>query len=347
MSLEKKSQRFSELDSLRGIACLLVLISHYTWAYNHYFNTLDNQIFYFRYGDFGVQIFFILSGFVIFMTLNKVKSIKEFAVARFARLYPTYWAAMFFTITILFFFPVPGLGNYNLILILKNITMLQAFLRTEHIDQVYWSLCVEIVFYIIMGTLFYFKQLNNKYVSIAWLSLTLIVFMPDFYLKKFIVVIFILKNAPLFIAGIMFYKVKIGTAKLANHLIIILSFILYGLMFYKERIKADSDYNSDFTPLFLLIVAFVLFYVLIYFSLKSLNNKILLFFGTISYPLYLVHNVIGYSIIYRVKMVTKNQLIQFIVPTIISIILAYIITFFIEKPSIKVLKPILLKILKN
>lgn len=87
--------RFTELDALRGIAVMLVLISHYTWAYDlnsgdYHFEILEDHKFHFLYGAFGVQIFFVISGFVIFMTLEHTKSAAHFAVNRFARLYPTY-----------------------------------------------------------------------------------------------------------------------------------------------------------------------------------------------------------------------------------------------------------------
>ena len=108
---KKKNRRFAELDSLRGIAALLVMLSHYTWAYDYHFGTLGDHFFQFPYGDFGVQVFFIISGFVIFMSLEKAKSIKEFIIGRFTRLYPTYWFCMVLTLVVIILFPVPTLGD--------------------------------------------------------------------------------------------------------------------------------------------------------------------------------------------------------------------------------------------
>ncbi len=49
--------RFVELDALRGIAVILVLLSHYTFAYDNFFNLLNQHIFTFHFGKFGVQLF--------------------------------------------------------------------------------------------------------------------------------------------------------------------------------------------------------------------------------------------------------------------------------------------------
>jgi peptidoglycan/LPS O-acetylase OafA/YrhL len=275
------------------------------------------------------------------MTLEKTNSIKEFTIARFTRLYPTYWVSMFLTLSFIYLLPFPNWGNFSVGFILKNMTMLQGFMRTGHVDQVYWSLCVEIAFYFIMGTIFYFKKLKYiEIISSLWLLLSLLVFIPDFPLKKYIIVLLIVKNAPLFIAGMMFYKIKTKKSTIWNHLIILASLIIFSLIYYSERMKIGNNYM----PIILLIIAFLFFYLLMYREVKILRAPVLLFFGSISYPLYLLHNVIGYSLIYRIRMFTDNQFIYFIIPTIITILLAYFVSKYIEKPSIYYLKSKLFKI---
>ena len=199
------TERFVELDALRGIAVMLVLLSHYTWAYDYHFKILDEHVFHFPYGDFGVQVFFMISGFVIFMTIEKVDNVKHFAINRFARLYPTYWISIFITLAFIVVFPVPTLGNYELLDILKNFTMLQGFLKAQHIDQVYWSLQVELLFYFIIAIIFYTKQLHRiEFYSILWLFITVVTLLFDFPFEKYLRVLAILDYAPLFIAGMMF-----------------------------------------------------------------------------------------------------------------------------------------------
>jgi peptidoglycan/LPS O-acetylase OafA/YrhL len=79
--------------------------------------------FHFLYGDLGVEIFFVISGCVVFMTLKRVQTTKEFIISRFARLFPAYWLCLIITALIIFFFPIPTLGNYTSKEILVNLTM--------------------------------------------------------------------------------------------------------------------------------------------------------------------------------------------------------------------------------
>jgi peptidoglycan/LPS O-acetylase OafA/YrhL len=332
---DKIQNRFIELDALRGIAAMIVLISHYSWAYHHYFNILKPEKIYFKYGDWGVQFFFIISGFVIFMTLEKVATVREFALARFFRLYPVYWICMFLTLTFLYFLPFPNWGPFSIVVILKNLTMLQGFMRTNHVDQVYWSLCIEVAFYAIMGFVFYIKKMKQiELVCLLWLILSLVVIYFDFPLKKYVVVLLILKYAPLFISGIMFYKIKNGIATVWNHLLVIASFVVFLLIIYTDRIQ----YDLDFIPFILILIVYATFYFLMYNTSKILRNPILLFLGSISYPLYLLHNVIGYSIITRLRLYTDNIYIYTGITTIITMSLAYLVSKYAEKPLMEFYK---------
>ncbi|PKH03413.1 hypothetical protein CXF72_06280 [Psychromonas sp. MB-3u-54] len=89
---EKKQKRLYILDFLRFFAALCVVFYHYIyWSVEPelviYFSPMS-QIF--QYGNLGVQLFFMISGFVIcWSAVGKTRI--EFISSRFARLYPTYW----------------------------------------------------------------------------------------------------------------------------------------------------------------------------------------------------------------------------------------------------------------
>jgi len=329
----KQSIRLIELDALRGIAVMLVLLSHYTYAYDYYFKTLDQHFFHFPYGGFGVQIFFMISGFVILMTIESADSLKHFVISRFARLYPTYWVSIALTLIVISLFPIPTLGNYSFIDILINLTMIQGYLKVAYIDGVYWTLGIELIFYAIIGLLYAVNLLKRiEFISLFWLVLVIIYWSFDFRFKNILHVLAILDFAPLFIAGMMFYKIKYKTSNYLNHLIIASSFFVYMFSFYFQLIQ-KAHIEMSILPFILVTFAFTTFYLLVYFDLKILRNKYLLFLGFISYPLYLLHNMIGFSIIYRLKMIYDNQFFYVIIPMIVTIILAYFVTKYMEKPS--------------
>jgi peptidoglycan/LPS O-acetylase OafA/YrhL len=95
-----KQNRLFELDVLRGIAALGVVMYHYTTHYDELYGHSQKVLIYFPFGQYGVELFFIISGFVIFMSLERTKSSLDFIVGRFSRLYPAYWTAVILTFTI-------------------------------------------------------------------------------------------------------------------------------------------------------------------------------------------------------------------------------------------------------
>jgi len=332
-----KTDRYPELDSLRGIAVLVVLFHHYLYDFDYHFNLLSNastfSIYRFLqsalyYGYLGVHLFFIISGFVIFMTLERTKSTLDFIVSRISRLFPAYWAGICLTLLFLYFLPVPTLGNFSSKDILLNLTMLQSFFKVRNIDQVYWTLKLELLFYVIMYIIYASKNLRHIiFICSIWLLLSLSTLYTSFPVKKYVDVLLILEFAPLFIAGILFYKIKkVNEVPLFFHLLILATFIV-------EVLWMSKIHMADIFSLSILSFFYITFYIFSYKGIAFLNSKILLFFGSISYSLYLIHNVIGYSIIYKIREFTQIKLVYILVPTIISVLLAYLLNILIERPS--------------
>ena len=90
-SMQEKNNRILELDALRGIAALSVFFYHASIYYKEsiYFS-------FFRFGLTGVDLFFLISGFVIFSSIQNKTRI-QFIKSRFLRLYPSYWLALTLT----------------------------------------------------------------------------------------------------------------------------------------------------------------------------------------------------------------------------------------------------------
>ena len=76
-------ERNLTLDVLRGIAASSVLLFHYTYGYREYYGHILNSKYDFIYGNLGVELFFIISGYVIFSSITKVNSAKNFLFRRF------------------------------------------------------------------------------------------------------------------------------------------------------------------------------------------------------------------------------------------------------------------------
>ena len=117
------------------------------------------------YGLLGVELFFVISGFVILMSLEKVKSLGEFALHRAARLYPAYWFSVAIAGTVMLY-----QGQYDLATIVINATMLQAFFHVNNLVDPYWTLAYELWFYAVMAVVFSIGHIRNiDRISVVWL----------------------------------------------------------------------------------------------------------------------------------------------------------------------------------
>src|SRR3954451_22750277 len=146
-------RRLAFIDTLRGLAVLAVLFQHvfevivqkhptgaYYWGFH---NAIG---YYFNFGRFGVVLFFFVSGFVIpFSFPNTATPVRDFTISRFFRLYPAYWLSI---AIVLLMAPLLQERWFPLSQIAANLTMFQTFINVPNMRIVYWTLAVELIFYI-------------------------------------------------------------------------------------------------------------------------------------------------------------------------------------------------------
>lgn len=173
----KKAKRLIELDSLRGIACIGVMLFHYTFYYEQNWKHSQKPLVLFEYGRYGVELFFMLSGFVIFMSLNN-KSVQDFFVLRFWRLFPTYWVAIVFIFIIsqiVVLSPeVPVHGRISFLELLANFTMIPTIFSLRYVDSSHWTLGFELLFYLHIAIIFFITKSRENLILSALLLLTFI-----------------------------------------------------------------------------------------------------------------------------------------------------------------------------
>lgn len=287
--------RFDELDGLRGIAAGMVVVYHFTSPFDGYFPGLPKAPFDFTEGAYGVQLFFLISGFVILLTAQRVKRPSDFLIARVSRLYPTYWAALSITLA---FILVSGYAAVAVTpaQVAVNYTMLQRYFLVENVDKSYWTLAVELVFYGLMWLLLVVNRsrLTERLITrlvAGWLPLSAAVSWwvgseAPSLTDKILLNVTIAEYAPLFCAGMLLQLSRSDG-------------VLRPLVFPAGLVAA---FNAALlhTPYDGLIVAFVFLaftLVVVLPSVPWLASGPLQFLGSISYPLYLLHQVIGIIII--------------------------------------------------
>ena len=326
------------LDALRGIAAVGVVLFHITMDSKepHYGLHL---------GKSGVQLFFLISGFVIYMSLSKTKSSKNFVISRFIRLYPTYWACVTFTFLLnaAYIFRHGELtatyfGNY-----LANMTMFQHYMGIDNLDPPYWTLIVEMVFYLTMlgfyriGLLKRIEIIGSILATICFIIYAVIrLYSLEFYqTADFIYPL--LNHFPLFLAGICFYLIKFEKSTLTRHIIIVCCFLASIPTFE----SLGGSYFFTYAEHILTIAFwFITFYLYIYGLLGWITNRFLVFLGTISYALYLVHQSISIKYLkpYFAHKIVGHPWIGNFITLAIVIAIASAITFWIEKPAARFLK---------
>ena len=324
---EKK--RFTEIDALRGIAAMVVVLYHYIVFYDEKFGHLkENYIDILSFGHYGVQLFFIISGFVIYMSVLKVKSTSDFLTKRAIRLYPTYIFAIIVTAFIVGLSSVDTLKT-GVVDTFINMTMFQDFFGIKNVDGVYWSLRVELTFYLLMALLLIFNlQKRVMLFTGIWLGVSALIQITNgiagtettALLEKFSMS----NYCQMFIIGIMFYYIWQHGNHLKYYLMIAAS-LIYDFSF-------EGMTNGLFTVFFIFV-----FYLILNDKMQWLKSDTLVYLGALSFPLYLIHQNIGYVIIQKLESLGFLHEIFLVIPLGISLVIAHLILNYVEKPSHNVL----------
>lgn len=323
MTASTDLRRIQELDALRGIAALLVVVFHYTTRYDEIYQHSFEHADRFELLQFGVQFFFMISGFVIYLTTQRVSGVGDFLYRRFTRLYPTYWMALCLTFGIVCLFGLPG-KEATVSTVLWNLTMFQGLVGKPHVDGAYWSLLPELMFYLLMSVLLLVKKANYLWsISIVWMVLMLGKTLGG-WSSGLLPTVLNLRYGMLFLSGMHFYALFKGERNGGHHLFILLSFWLCTLRYHE--IGEQS----------LLLGFFSVFYLFVYGQLEWLAYRPLLWLGQISYALYLLHQNIGYIIINALKETFGyTSWWMLLIPLAGTVLLAHLLTFYLEQPLIK------------
>jgi len=293
-----KKVRFYEIDLLRFLAAFAVVLFHYTFrgyvqgGYSPVeFPILDD---FSRYGYLGVHLFFIISGFVILLSAMNRSAIK-FAISRIVRLYPAFWAGVTISALVIFFFGAP-VFSVSLMQYVSNLSMVSGYLGVEAIDGVYWTLLVELKFYALIFALLLIKQINKIEMFLAgWLVyvvMSILIPMP-----KLLNFLLFPEWAPLFISGALFYLISAKGLSTSRGFLLLAAFVLALHNVVIETGELTVYYHAAFNkfiPL-LWLVLFYLFFTLISFHKTSwIRSPLLVKVGILTYPLYLIHQNIGF-----------------------------------------------------
>jgi len=336
-------ERLQELDALRGIAALLVVGFHYTAL-------RDIAEHGWVLGVTGVDLFFIISGFVIFMSVQNNSRPREFMRRRFFRLFPVYWTIVTFTAILIFFNFAndPSVVPITAPRYLANLTMFQKYFGITSLDGPYWTMLVEMQFYILVVIALWTKKLKylgiGLFVIMCSLLVNELIIQPidrDLFERLFFesdLWFPIIGRLPFFLAGVLFYKIYKGEGNWRTVLVIITCYITALLVF--QSFGPARHFIELPQYIFTTTIYFGVFILFLKNKLSFIVNPVTLFLGRISYSLYLIHQFLGINLI--IPYLEKEYGIHYrqgaIFSLFVAILLSFLVTKFIEEPSIRFYK---------
>jgi peptidoglycan/LPS O-acetylase OafA/YrhL len=157
------SARYELLDPMRGVAIIAVMLLHFCERGQDSGDELLHDRIWpvLQHGYLGVQLFFVISGYCIsaalYGAMTKPQPVRHFATRRLRRIFPPYWASLVLvvvlglaTITLLntpaaTVFPLTRFDWFC------NLLLIQGPLHAKDANLVYWSLSIEMQFYVVMA----------------------------------------------------------------------------------------------------------------------------------------------------------------------------------------------------
>ncbi|WP_159086013.1 acyltransferase family protein [Flavobacterium faecale] len=308
---------------LRAIAVLMVCFCHFGKVASINGNNFSKLFSYFeKYGKYGVEIFFVISGFVIPLSLSRgkytIENYPKFLLKRVVRLHPPYIAALILTLTIMFI-------SYKVrhVVYPENVLSIFQSLFYLHVpsdNPVFWTLLIEAQYYLFIGLFFTLITRMPKF--------SILVFVPFFLLFSMTLVadyIELFKFIEYFLMGTVGYCLYSKTGdKYINNLVLVL-------------ILSFITFKGNYVGLFF---SFSTLVIILFINLKV--SKAIKFLGIISYSIYLIHFPIGMKLMNFMKprINDTSMPLLFLLALIVSIACSWVFYILFEAYSEKLSKKI-------
>ena len=331
--MSKKTTRILELDALRALAAINLLLFHFTLVYQNKYGYASPLGFDFPYGKYGVQLFFMLSGFVNAMTLLKKREPGDFLMSRVIRIFPSFWIVILLNIVLLstctMFAATPTASQFA-----ANMTAMPRLFGYECWEPVTWTLQVELIFYMILLVLFKGGALNRPLRTVCVLIGISGFGMMYCYqanamnpesaqaaVSTFVSGLLILKYLPLFGIGILLHEIRFQRSNsVLNGIGIVACSIVFHLI-------DDHGHNPAAT-----LVLLGLLTLSAYGKLPVLRWKPFAVISASSYALYLFHNNLGCLLIKNAEGVGLSPVASFVIGVVFAFVFAIAYTYWLEQP---------------
>jgi peptidoglycan/LPS O-acetylase OafA/YrhL len=336
--MQVQAQQIQRLNSLRGIAAMIVVVSHFSNSTNLFNGVLGHGS-----GQLGVMIFFILSGFLMsFLYLHKDVQIKKYLSARLARVGPL------FLVVVLFSFLIQQFRPNGVIYEIHAVSDLFSHLLLMSGVSVLWTIPTEIQFYLLFIPLWWLFSINKTALYFVLAVVIIAVWYAEFpnptiFFGDLKFQGYIFRSLPYFLVGLVFgqlfkawhtpEQMKSGYYSLSLLLVLLLYPDIYAAAFGEKH----EMWNDLIVLLTLSVMMFMIIFLVPDRSVV-LNNVAGEFLGKISYSLYLIHVPILHLV---VKLDSLSIFVKLAVFIGVSLFVSWVSFMLIENPSRKFLRKVL------
>lgn len=294
-----KPERYIGLDLMRFVAALMVVAYHYTYRAAqadklYTWLQVPEVVPVTRYGEFGVQLFFMISGFVIAWSMHG-RTPWQFLRARILRLVPAFVVAVVLTATVTYMWGAPQF-SVNVPQIMSNLTFFAQPMGFEHVDGVYWTLQIEWQFYAAVA-FFLAVGLLPRYDMVfmaLWLAAAFIALTT--HIMHGLTTILAAKFAPWFCIGMLVYRFR-------THGISKVGIGIFAAAVWMACLVTDAHNDWELATLssappkvmvLALVPVWITMFVMAVYIRKWPAPNLLVMLGGLTYPLYLLHARMGY-----------------------------------------------------
>jgi len=347
---EQHTERLEILDLMRLVAALSVVVYHFT-SQPLYLGPAEADRFtllqqFTKFGFLGVELFFLISGFVIFWSASG-RTLAAYAASRLSRLLPTLWAAVLLT-SLLLVLTGQSAGIVEPKVLAANLALVAGPLNLPYVDGVYWTLQYEVKFYALAWLVIWAsRRVRLENLLALWLLGLASVYAA--FAPKGVASLTLFPYGSYFVGGSLFFVIwREGMSRL--RLVLLTGSLILSLLCLRSE-TAHFTAGDVSTPT-LLIAATIVIAQYLFFGAVALRmfklpaSEWWIGLGSLTYPLYLIHNVIRRTLtVYCVPLLGDVMAVVFGIA--VSLALAAILARTTETQGCRWLRRLLLNVFNS
>jgi peptidoglycan/LPS O-acetylase OafA/YrhL len=343
-AVKKPSNRYENIDALRAIAALAVVVQHFFGdvlrdaadQQGVIFHVASSSTSYFDAGRFGVVLFFLISGFVVPFSIKGSNPLQRFAISRFFRLFPALWLALFCLVLISAIHGRPP-SAFNLI---ANMSMFPSAFHQPWMSGAYWTLTIELVFYGLSAGLFAVGALYRPAVIAAFAILLASATAIPIFLRSVEIslpVQYISLHVSFLYLGLLLRMMlidKLQGARIGSGCVLVMQTIVLLTIGDFSLSRQDGFFLVGTFPI---LVSYLAALCVFAFCVKTGKPKqpVLSWLGALSYSIYLFHGIAALVVFEMFPLTgTWSDIPVGIASLLLTLLISVLVYEFLEKPMI-------------